>query len=47
VFWSSPAERWTSQRIWSGESLPPDHALADQGRTAVEIPALKRNAAAN
>jgi hypothetical protein len=47
VFWNGPAERWTSQRIWSGESLPPDHALADQGRTAVEVPALKRNAAAN
>jgi hypothetical protein len=28
-FWSAPAMRWTSQRIWSGESLPPDHAISD------------------
>jgi hypothetical protein len=30
-FWSAPPRRWTSQQIWSGESLPPDHALADAG----------------
>ncbi|MCU1324442.1 MAG: hypothetical protein JWM43_4091 [Acidobacteriaceae bacterium] len=25
-FWSSPAQPWTSQRIWGGENLPVDHA---------------------
>jgi hypothetical protein len=29
TFWSGPEMRWTSQRLWAGESLPPDHALAD------------------
>lgn len=28
-FWSAPARPWTSQRIWSGESLPLDHALSE------------------
>jgi hypothetical protein len=28
-FWSAPATLWTSQMIWSGEPLPPDHAMAD------------------
>jgi hypothetical protein len=28
-FWSAPAARWTSQRLWAGESLPSDHALSD------------------
>jgi hypothetical protein len=28
-FWSTPAARWTSQRIWAGESLPADHAIHD------------------
>jgi hypothetical protein len=41
AFWKDPSERWTSQRIWSGESLPADHALPDQAR-AFEIPSLKR-----
>jgi hypothetical protein len=27
-FWSAPAARWTSQRLWSGEALPADHASA-------------------
>lgn len=27
-FWSAPPARWTSQRLWSGETLPPDHASA-------------------
>jgi hypothetical protein len=27
AFWSAPAARWTSQRLWSGEPLAPDHAL--------------------
>jgi hypothetical protein len=28
-FWSAPAAPWTSQRLWSGESVPADHAIAD------------------
>lgn len=39
-FWSGPPARWTSQRLWSGESLPADHAISDS--RAVEIPTLKR-----
>jgi hypothetical protein len=27
-FWSGPARPWTAQRVWRGEDLPPDHALA-------------------
>jgi len=30
-FWSAPAQPWTSQRIWSGESLAPDHAISESG----------------
>ena len=26
-FWSSPPQPWTSQRIWSGQDIPADHAL--------------------
>jgi hypothetical protein len=29
TFWSAPTTRWTSQLIWSGESIPPDHAMPD------------------
>ena len=39
-FWSAPPERWTSQKLWSGENLPPDHALGDPRK--VTVPALKR-----
>lgn len=39
-FWSAPPAPWTSQRLWSGESLPADHALEDV-KTA-EIPELRR-----
>ncbi len=28
-FWTAPETRWTSQRIWGGEDLPADHAIAD------------------
>lgn len=28
-FWSAPSARWTSQLIWSGESVPADHAIHD------------------
>ena len=40
-FWSAPPARWTAQRLWSGESLPADHALSDDEKP-VEIPRLKR-----
>jgi hypothetical protein len=40
-FWSAPAERWTSQKIWAGEALPADHAMNDV-RT-VEVPSLTRH----
>jgi hypothetical protein len=30
-FWSTPPARWTSQLIWSGESVPADHAIHDAG----------------
>lgn len=26
-FWSAPAEKWTSQKAWSGEPFPQDHSL--------------------
>ena len=26
-FWSKPAQLWTSRRIWSGQSVPADHAM--------------------
>lgn len=29
-FWSAPPARWTAQKLWSGENLPADHALADR-----------------
>ncbi|HKI69487.1 MAG TPA: DUF2264 domain-containing protein [Verrucomicrobiae bacterium] len=41
AFWRDPAARWTSQQIWSGASLPPDHALSDD-KLNVEIPTLRR-----
>ena len=39
-FWSAPAERWTSQKIWSGGNAPADHAIGDTKK--VELPTLKR-----
>jgi hypothetical protein len=39
-FWSGPSARWTSQKLWSGESLPPDHALNDV--KTVDVPWLDR-----
>ena len=39
-FWSAPAAKWTSQKIWSGENLPVDHAMNDTRN--VELPSLKR-----
>ena len=29
-FWSGPTAEWTSQMIWSGKSIPADHAIADR-----------------
>lgn len=26
-FWSSPSQPWTSQKIWSGQNVPIDHAI--------------------
>ncbi len=42
AFWNDPPARWTSQQLWSGESIPADHALADV--KTVEVPTLKREA---
>jgi hypothetical protein len=28
AFWSGPPKKWTSQKVWSGEDLTADHALA-------------------
>ncbi|HEV2694385.1 MAG TPA: DUF2264 domain-containing protein [Verrucomicrobiae bacterium] len=28
-FWSAPAARWTSQKLWAGENLTADHAISD------------------
>ena len=40
-FWSAPAATWTQQKLWAGENLPADHALAGDVKT-VETPWLKR-----
>ena len=40
-FWSAPAARWTSQKLWAGENLLADHALGDTRK--VEVPSLHRN----
>lgn len=39
-FWIAPVAKWTQQKIWSGENLPADHALADVRN--VEVPTLAR-----
>ena len=31
AFWNGPDEDWTLRKIWSGQNLPADHALADPG----------------
>jgi hypothetical protein len=41
-FWADEPARWTSQRLWSGEDLPEDAAIRDEG--PVEIPSLRRAA---
>src|SRR5262249_17359395 len=37
-FWADAARPWTSQRIWSGQSVPADHAITDT--RSVEIPSV-------
>jgi len=32
LFWTSPAERWTQKKIWSGENIPADHAYQEKGK---------------
>jgi len=39
-FWSAPAERWTSQKLWAGENLAADHAIQDTKKLV--IPTLLR-----
>ena len=39
-FWSTPAAKWTSQKLWSGENLPADHAIIDTRK--VEVLTLRR-----
>jgi hypothetical protein len=29
-FWSAPPAPWTSQQLWSGQSLPSDHAMTEK-----------------
>jgi hypothetical protein len=41
-FWHEPPARWTSQKLWSGESLPADCALGDL--ETVAVPELDRRA---
>jgi hypothetical protein len=43
-FWQGPPAPWTAQKLWSGESLPADHALGDV--KTVEVPRLDRPAGA-
>ena len=38
-FWSAAPARWTAQKIWGGENLPADHAMAEGAK--VELPVLK------
>ena len=39
-FWNAPAEKWTSQKLWSGENLFADHALTDTRNAP--LPTLSR-----
>jgi hypothetical protein len=39
-FWSAPPAKWTSQKLWSGENLPADHAIKDVRKA--DVPVLKR-----
>ena len=36
-FWSAPDARWTSQKIWTGENLPADHAIPDVRQTNIPL----------
>ncbi len=37
-FWNAPAAQWTSQKIWTGENLPADHAIADVKEINLPMP---------
>jgi hypothetical protein len=39
-FWAAAPARWTSQKLWSGEDLPADHAIKDVRQ--VSVPMLKQ-----
>jgi hypothetical protein len=39
-FWSQPGQPWTAQQLWSGKSLPADHALSDV--LNLDLPTLHR-----
>jgi len=39
-FWNTPAEKWTSQKLWAGENLPADHAMEET--KMIELPTLNR-----
>jgi hypothetical protein len=39
-FWNGAPARWISQRLWSGENLPADHAIHDV--KTIEVPTLAR-----
>ncbi|MGN6555710.1 MAG: DUF2264 domain-containing protein [Verrucomicrobiota bacterium] len=41
-FWKDAPTAWTSQKLWSGESLPRDHAIHEEPN--VQVPVLKRSA---
>lgn len=41
-FWSGKPARWTSQCLWSGESVPADHAIKDVA--SIGIPDRGRDA---
>jgi len=43
AFWNDAPARWTSQRLWAGESLPADKAMPEE-KGIVEIPTLDRTA---
>jgi hypothetical protein len=36
-FWAGKPARWTSQRLWSGDSMPADHAATDPAKTNVPV----------
>jgi hypothetical protein len=39
-FWCQPPERWTSQKLWSGENQAADHSINEVRN--LDLPILKR-----